>query len=219
MPMGQHCSALGVLAVWWGMTFLCVGGVSHFFPSLAMHVKIVIFGIAYVGIGILLYRFFSFFRPLPTGEITPGSPAEWTHNVFHLPIILFLYHPVSFSRLIPAPLTRLWARLWGMKIGRKSYPGLSCLGDPQFLQIGDNVTIGQDSLLTAHVMEGDLLAHYPIRVGNRATIGAKALIYAGVTVGEGAIVAGGAVVPKFTEIGPHEIWGGVPARLIKKQPM
>ena len=198
---------------------MSVVGVSCFIPLLATHLKFVILGIAYVGIGILMYRVFSFFRPLPTGEISPGSSAEWTYHVCHLPFILFLYQPVSFSRLIPAPLTRLWGRLWGIKIGRNSYPAHSCLGDPQFLEIGESVILGQDSILTAHVMEGDRLAHYPIRVGDRATIGAKALIYAGVTIGEGAIVAGGAVVPKFTEIAPHEIWGGVPARLIKKQPL
>ena len=37
-----------------------------------------------------------------------------------------------------------------------------------------------------------------------------------VVVGEGAIVAAGALVLQGTQIGPHEIWGGVPAKFIKK---
>lgn len=35
-------------------------------------------------------------------------------------------------------------------------------------------------------------------------------------VGEGAIVAAGALVLQGTKIGQHEIWGGVPAKFIKK---
>ena len=35
-------------------------------------------------------------------------------------------------------------------------------------------------------------------------------------VGEGAVVAAGALVLGKTIIGPHEIWGGVPAKFIKK---
>ena len=37
----------------------------------------------------------------------------------------------------------------------------------------------------------------------------------GCEVGEGAIVAAGALVLQNTKIGPHEIWGGVPAKYLK----
>lgn len=37
-----------------------------------------------------------------------------------------------------------------------------------------------------------------------------------VVVGEGAIVAAGAVVLSKTVIGPGELWGGTPAKFIKK---
>ena len=35
-------------------------------------------------------------------------------------------------------------------------------------------------------------------------------------IGEGAIVAAGALVLKNTQIGDGELWGGVPAKFIKK---
>jgi carbonic anhydrase/acetyltransferase-like protein (isoleucine patch superfamily) len=38
----------------------------------------------------------------------------------------------------------------------------------------------------------------------------------GAHVGKGAIVAAGALVLKGTQIGDYEIWGGVPAKFIKK---
>jgi acetyltransferase-like isoleucine patch superfamily enzyme len=38
----------------------------------------------------------------------------------------------------------------------------------------------------------------------------------GVKIGNGSIIAAGSVVLKKTEIGSNEIWGGVPAKFIKK---
>jgi len=46
-------------------------------------------------------------------------------------------------------------------------------------------------------------------------IGAGVIVLRGARIGKGAIVAAGAVVVK--DIPPYEIWGGVPARYIKKR--
>lgn len=50
-------------------------------------------------------------------------------------------------------------------------------------------------------------------VGNDVWIGANASILAGVHVGDGAVIAAGAVVTK--DIPPNAVVGGVPARIIK----
>ena len=46
-------------------------------------------------------------------------------------------------------------------------------------------------------------------------IGANATILRGVTVGQGAIIAAGAVVTK--DVTPFSVWGGIPARCIKQR--
>jgi acetyltransferase-like isoleucine patch superfamily enzyme len=51
-----------------------------------------------------------------------------------------------------------------------------------------------------------------IRIARGAWIGAQAVVLPGVTVGEGAVVAAGAVVNR--DVRPFEIVGGVPARTI-----
>ena len=54
-----------------------------------------------------------------------------------------------------------------------------------------------------------------VTIGNDVWIGQNALIKSGVTIGDGAIVGMGAVVTK--DIGPYEVWGGNPAKLIRKR--
>lgn len=52
-------------------------------------------------------------------------------------------------------------------------------------------------------------------IGNDVWIGYEALIMPGVQIGDGAVIAARSVVTK--DIGPYEIWGGNPAKLIKKR--
>ena len=55
----------------------------------------------------------------------------------------------------------------------------------------------------------------PIVIHDNVWIGTRATILKGVTIGEGAIVAAGAVVTK--NVPPHTLVGGVPAKIIKEK--
>ena len=57
----------------------------------------------------------------------------------------------------------------------------------------------------------------PIHVGDGAWIGANVMILPGVTIGEGAVIAAGAVVGK--DVPANALVGGVPAKLIKMLPV
>ena len=54
----------------------------------------------------------------------------------------------------------------------------------------------------------------PINVEDKVWIGCGAIILQGVTIGEGAVIAAGAVVNK--NVPPYSVYGGIPARLIKE---
>ncbi len=73
--------------------------------------------------------------------------------------------------------------------------------------IGENCWINQQVTIG---YEGD---KHPV-IGNNVRICAGAIIIGDVTVGDNSIVAAGAVVTK--SIPPNEVWGGVPAKFIKK---
>jgi acetyltransferase-like isoleucine patch superfamily enzyme len=55
----------------------------------------------------------------------------------------------------------------------------------------------------------------PVIVGNDVWIGRRSMIMANVTIGDGAVIAAGAVVTRNVE--PYSVVGGVPARPIRKR--
>ncbi|MFT4736057.1 MAG: acetyltransferase-like isoleucine patch superfamily enzyme [Cyclobacteriaceae bacterium] len=55
----------------------------------------------------------------------------------------------------------------------------------------------------------------PIKIGNDVWLGTGCKILKGVTIGNGAVVAAGAVVT--SDIGPNEIFGGIPAKKISER--
>jgi carbonic anhydrase/acetyltransferase-like protein (isoleucine patch superfamily) len=81
---------------------------------------------------------------------------------------------------------------------------LHTLYEKSTIEIGDNVSVGHN--VTIH---GATVKDY-------ALIGMGATVLDHAIVGEGSIVAAGALVLKDTVIEPNTIWGGVPAKFIKK---
>ena len=72
------------------------------------------------------------------------------------------------------------------------------------IEIGDNVSVGHN--VTIH----------GATVKDNALIGMGATLLDHVVVGEGAIVAANALVTSGTIIEPGTLWGGIPAKFIKK---
>ena len=48
-------------------------------------------------------------------------------------------------------------------------------------------------------------------------VGLGAQINPGCEIGDGAVIASRAIVPKYTTVPAGEVWGGIPAKLIKKK--
>ncbi|MBS1581612.1 MAG: sugar O-acetyltransferase [Bacteroidetes bacterium] len=107
-----------------------------------------------------------------------------------------------------------------IRIGRNVFINHGCT----FLDMGgivieDDVLIGPKvSLITENhpldPADRRALIAKPITVRRNAWIGAAATILPGVTIGENAVVAAGAVVTK--DVPPGTVVGGVPAQIIRK---
>ena len=166
------------------------------------------------GYAIVAYRLFLAAMPLPEGEITANSRAEFTYHVYVLFYLIFFYSIIR-SGFFPAPFMRLFYLAVGTRLGNNTY-SQGIIHDPPFVKIGHDTVVGQGALIIPHVIEGTRLAHYSIHIGNNVTIGASAILLAGTVIDDGAIVSAGAVVTKGTHIGPGEVWGGIPAKELQR---
>ena len=87
------------------------------------------------------------------------------------------------------------------------------------LYIGEGALIGHNVVIATlnHNMDPDLRANLlpaSVHIGKHVWIGSSSTICPGVTVGDGAVVAAGAVVTRDVE--PNTVVGGVPAKFIKR---
>lgn len=106
------------------------------------------------------------------------------------------------------------------KIGNNVFINHNCsITCVEKITIGDNSNIANNVVIVDHdhkigkygVIDG--LESSPVHIGKNVWVGANAVILKGVSIGDGAVIAAGAVVNH--DIPDYEIWGGVPVRKIK----
>lgn len=122
---------------------------------------------------------------------------------------------------------RQYAHVWcprNLSVGRNcsigKFSNINCPGE---VVIGDNVRMGPYVMITTlnHGMSRSAIIDSqepdirPVHIDNDVWIGGHAVILPGVSIGEGVVIAAGAVVTKNIE--PFAIVGGVPARVIGKR--
>jgi acetyltransferase-like isoleucine patch superfamily enzyme len=109
-----------------------------------------------------------------------------------------------------------------MELGEKSVIGYN-----SFIQCTGNLTIGKGSLLGPHVCyitsnhsyEGELIKQPLIRgsilIGNNVWIGANVTIAHNIRINNNTVVGANSFVNKSIPF--HEVWGGVPAKYLKRK--
>lgn len=90
--------------------------------------------------------------------------------------------------------------------GKGSHPTDKLSTAPMFYSLGC-----QNGMTLARERKLDEMR--PVEIGNDVFIGANVVVFNGVKIGDGAIVAAGAVVNK--DVPPYAIVGGVPAKVIR----
>lgn len=113
-----------------------------------------------------------------------------------------------------------YARRQGVTIGKKCLIATRYWGsEPYLITIGNRVQITADVRFYTHGGGQVARQQYPdfdifgkIKVEDGAYVGACSMIMAGVTIGEGALVAAGSVVTK--SVAPRTVVAGNPARQI-----
>ena len=123
----------------------------------------------------------------------------------------------TFAKFMtPTPLSVLFYKMMRMKIGRAVQINTTNISDPCMIELGDKVTIGGSATLIGHYGSAGFLVLAPVRIGNKVTIGLRAIIMGDVEIGNNVRILPNSVVMPKTRIPDGEIWGGIPAVCIRK---
>jgi acetyltransferase-like isoleucine patch superfamily enzyme len=154
------------------------------------------------------------FKSFKGGYYTIHAVPWFLHNgLFYLVRFTFL----PFATLTPFGI--LFLKGMGMKIGKHAFINTEYISDPSFIELGDDVTLGGSVRIFAHYGGGGNLVIAPIKIHNRATLGAGSLVMGDVQVGEGAVILPHSVLLPGARVPAEETWGGVPAQPINRSDM
>lgn len=108
-----------------------------------------------------------------------------------------------------------------ISIGNRCYFNTNCnLTAAEKIVIGNECLFANNLVIVDHdhkIVNQEItpeLIKKPVIIGNNVWCGANVTILKGVHIGDGAVIAAGAVVTK--DVPPHSVVGGVPAHIVKK---
>ena len=126
------------------------------------------------------------------------------------------YLVVVLCRLSPSlRLKRVLFRRLGMSVGRGVAWGLESTPDvfwPDLITVEDDAIIGYDATILCHEFLHEEYRTGAVRIGERAMIGAGAVVLPGVEIGAGARVAANSLVT--ADVPPETTVAGVPAEVV-----
>lgn len=157
-------------------------------------------------------------RRLKSYPVRGGNSLQhWTS--FRSPLqVIKNFLVIQICRYSPSLTMKSWLarHLLGMKVGRDFSWGLMAMVDvfwPELVSIGDNTILGYNSTLLCHEFLIDELRLGEIQIGREVMIGANVTVLPGVSIGDRAVVAAGALVNR--DVLPGEFVGGVPIHTLE----
>jgi putative colanic acid biosynthesis acetyltransferase WcaF len=159
--------------------------------------------------------------------VIPEPDYALNHLVNRIPLVgvrmrTYALMGLQFDEVASANISlgvEMWTG-WRLKMGARSTIGQRCYIDARAgIRLDSDAGVSREAcLLTAtHVPDDPDFAGTlaPIHLERHAWIGMRALLLPGVRIGEGAIVAAGAVVTRDVE--PYTIVAGNPAKPLRKR--
>jgi acetyltransferase-like isoleucine patch superfamily enzyme len=195
----------------WALTAALPAGLRILSLSLALGAAFFIYGLTMIFLVGMLR--FAFRLTLEEGEFRVFSigAVKWyiVNSLFYLVSVTFM------DFILLTPIASLFYRLMGAKVGKNVQINSKFGADLSLLEIGDDAVIGGHATVICHSFERGRLILKKVRIGKKAVVGLNSVILPGCQIGDGALIAAGAVLGKNTLVPAHDVYFGVPAQSVK----
>lgn len=152
------------------------------------------------------------------GRYRPRVEPLWSTFVRRSELVTGLYEsaavPLLLGWLTGTPFLALFLRAFGARIGRRTYLDTTYLTEFDLVHVGDDSSIGGPTSLQTHLFEDRVMKMSHLRIGQRCTIGPRAVVLYDTEVGNDASLDGLSLVMKGESLPAGTAWRGIPARRV-----
>jgi non-ribosomal peptide synthetase-like protein len=166
--------------------------------------------------GLLVSCAVALLKWLVIGRYRARVEPLWSRFVRRAEFITGLYEagavPALLYLLVGTPFLPPVLRLFGARIGRRTWIATTFLTEFDLVEIDDDAMIGRDVSLQTHLFEDRVMKMSTVRVGAGASIGDRAILLYDSQVGIDAALEPLSLVMKGEQLPRQTRWRGIPAQ-------
>ncbi|MFF4211089.1 Pls/PosA family non-ribosomal peptide synthetase [Streptomyces sp. NPDC001796] len=149
------------------------------------------------------------------GRYRPRVAPLWSLFVRRTEFVTGLFEaaavPAGVGMLVGTPFLPPVLRLFGARIGRRTWIGTTFLTEFDLVEVGDDAAIGTHVSLQTHLFEDRVMKMSKVTVRSGASIGTRAIVLYDAVVGESVRLGALSLVMKGEHLTPGTSWRGLPA--------
>ena len=150
------------------------------------------------------------------GRYRPAEKPLWSGFVWRTELVTALHEnladPLFNEMLMGTPFAPWFYRALGARIGKRVWLGTSYFTEYDLVEIGDDASIDEEATIQTHLFEDRVMKMSRIRIGDRCTVGAGAVVLYDSTMRDGAGLGPLSLLMKGETLPAASSWQGSPAR-------
>jgi non-ribosomal peptide synthetase-like protein len=180
---------------------------------------IAVFPLLGIAAGAVAALFVIAMKWLLMGRYRPAQKPLWSGFVWRTELITALHENLAdplFNELLKGTRFAAWFyRVLGATIGKRAYLGSSYFTEYDLVEIGDDACINEDATIQTHLFEDRVMKMSRIRIGDRCTVGASAVVLYDSVMRDGSALGPLSLLMKGETLPAASSWEGSPARRVQ----
>ncbi|WP_300014096.1 Pls/PosA family non-ribosomal peptide synthetase [Pseudonocardia sp.] len=172
--------------------------------------------------GLLLAAVVALVKWVVIGRFRPRVEPLWSPFVRRAEFVTGLYEaaavPGLLYLLVGTPFLPPVLRLFGARIGRRTFLATTYLTEFDLVSVGDDAAVGRDVSLQTHLFEDRVMKMSTVEIGAGAGVGDRAIVLYDASVGSDAALEPLSLVMKGERLPEATRWRGIPAEAVAAAP-